>query len=360
MLRLLILGLCSLSFSLSAQYLSDLQEDFDYYQRVVRFQPASQPSITPETFALLKEVEEKLKQRDTSRFEAVDWLLYQNIYLAVAEMPMDYRKTSYLEALAQAVSVRKKLDRESLEGSLNTWWYYSRDLLHSLNQALEVPSYDKAATHLIILSEIQDLLQEYPDALISEMPLGSYAEWLGGELSRLYADLASHFRKEEQYEMAADMLNFGHHFYPNSRVIHQELVALYLATQQNERAKLHLSILIREHESAPVELRKRWYFQRGTLHLQPPMDYGIAQLSFEQALALDPDYFEALFNLAQTYIALSNGALQAWKNGGEGAAAYEQQYHNYLAQARSTLKKAQKLRDSEQISRLLEQLQEER
>lgn len=355
MSKLLVFLLCSLSGALSAQYLSDLQEEFDYYQRVVDLPSSGTSSITPETFQLLNELETTLSQRDTARFEAEDWLLYEKVYLAIAEMPADYRTMGRLEALAYAISATPKHWPVEKEATLSNWWYYSRYLLSDMNTALEAEAYQQAATQLIILSEIQHFLQKHPNEQVQDKLLGPYADWLGGELSRLYANLAKHFRTIESYEMAADMLNYGHHFYSDSRLIQEELVSLYLATEQVDWAKLHLSILIRSHQDIPAEVRKRWYFQRGTLYLRGPVDYGIAQRSFEEALSLDPQYFEALFNMAQVYIAQSNVALQAWEAEGPKSDAYKQQYYQYLREAHNYLQRAQKIRDTAQVQRLLEQ-----
>lgn len=351
--QLLALLLYSLSFSLSAQYLSDVQEDFDYYQRVVK----SPSAITPETFGLLNELQTKLFQRDSSRFQSRDWLLYQNIYLAIAEMPAEYRKMGRLEALARGISAAPKQGPSEKEQSRSIWWQYSRELLDEMNQALSTGAFQTAATHLIILSEIQDFLKQHPDARVSGKSLAAYADWLGGELGRLYADLAKHFRQEEAYEMAADMLNYGHYFYDKNRAIQEELLNLYLATNQIDRAKLQLSTLIRTHPNARADARKRWYFQRGTLYLQPPVDYGIARRAFEDALDIDSTYFEALFNMAQTYIAQSNLALQVWEAAGSDAKTYEQQYYRHLRRANEYLKRAQAIRNTEQVQRLLKQTQ---
>lgn len=77
----------------------------------------------------------------------------------------------------------------------------------------------------------------------------------------------------------------------------QTLLYYYMQNQKINEAEALAQKLVTE---AP-ENKNSWYM-KGAIELNVKKDYAAARESFEKALAIDPDYTDALFNMGTTYI----------------------------------------------------------
>lgn len=77
----------------------------------------------------------------------------------------------------------------------------------------------------------------------------------------------------------------------------QTLLYYYMQNQKINEAEALAQKLVSE---AP-DNKNSWYM-KGAIELNVKKDYAAARASFEKALAIDPDYTDALFNMGTTYI----------------------------------------------------------
>lgn len=77
----------------------------------------------------------------------------------------------------------------------------------------------------------------------------------------------------------------------------QNLVYYYLQNGKIEDADALISQLVSEHPN-----EKMTWFMKGSVELNVKQEYATSRESFEKALAIDPDFSDALFNMGSAYI----------------------------------------------------------
>ncbi len=120
---------------------------------------------------------------------------------------------------------------------------------------------------------------------------------IGGNGPDLYRSMARIYKKEGNKEKAAEYIKKGREAYPDNNNLLVEELEGYLQSGDHEKALENLNIAITNDAANPV-----LYFARGTVYENEKInnkDKAVAD--YIKALELDPNYFDAAFNLGAHY-----------------------------------------------------------
>lgn len=172
----------------------------------------------------------------------------------------------------------------------------------SFNVSLEVGRVDTSALYNAAVAAI--LGQE------NKMAKGYYERALELEYHRpdIYASLAELYKSECDTALALATIVKGRELFPEDFNLLIAETNVYLTTDENENAISNLEIAKEIDQTNPSI-----FFAVGTIYDQMG-DVDKAMVAYEEAIELDPDYFEANYNLGALYVNMAADILDKANN----------------------------------------------
>lgn len=119
---------------------------------------------------------------------------------------------------------------------------------------------------------------------------------IGYQKPDVYSSLADIYKMEGDTAMAIKMIEQGRALYPDDFNLLVSEINIYLATNEKEKAKADLEIALEMDKTNPSI-----FFAVGTIYDQlGELDNAIN--AYSQAIELNPEYFEANYNLGALYV----------------------------------------------------------
>ena len=206
--------------------------------------------------------------------------------------------------------------------------------------------YDKALVEFELIQEISkaDIYEGYLDtAIIYNSALAARnagkhekaAHYFEKAASLYYGGSDTYYLLKNEYIdlkdslKALDALERGYALYPDSTLIIFELVNYHLSSGNNDEGMKYLDLAENLASSNPSI-----YFAKGTL-FEKLGDKEMAMQAYEQAIVVDPEFFNAWFNIGALYF---NNAVEMYEKANEIEDLEE--YNKAKAEADEALKKA--------------------
>jgi predicted Zn-dependent protease len=143
-------------------------------------------------------------------------------------------------------------------------------------------------------------LQQYNEALTYFIR----AKDGGAKNAALFQNIASIYASKFENELAIKHLEDGLNLNPYHPLLTNDYINLLLDTEQYEKATKAI-----ENSLKTDKRSKLLYFLYGYLQQNHAKNIGTAELAYQKALEVDYNYFDALYQLALTYMQSANEAL---------------------------------------------------
>lgn len=143
-------------------------------------------------------------------------------------------------------------------------------------------------------------LQQYNEALNYFIR----AKENGAKNAALFQNIATIYASKFENELAIKYLEEGLNVNPYHPLLTNDYINLLLDTEQYEKATKAI-----ENSLKTDKRSKLLYFLYGYLQQNEVKNIGTAELAYQKALEVDYNYFDALYQLALTYIESANQAL---------------------------------------------------
>ena len=159
----------------------------------------------------------------------------------------------------------------------------------------------------------------------------------GKETAELYRHLASCYNGLGQSEQAMEMINAGLALDPGDANLILEKVNAYLKEGKGAEAVADLQKL---HELDPENAQL--LFVLGTIYgdenNKDVFDTDKAKQYYEQALAINPNYYDAIYNIGVLYTTMANKYIEQANEITGFSKAEQEQYNNLIEQANDLLR----------------------
>ena len=159
----------------------------------------------------------------------------------------------------------------------------------------------------------------------------------GKETAELYRHLASCYNGLGQSEQAMEMINAGLALDPGDANLILEKVNAYLKEGKGAEAVADLQKL---HELDPENAQL--LFVLGTIYgdenNKDVFDTEKAKQYYEQALAINPNYYDAIYNIGVLYTTMANKYIEQANDITGFSKAEQEQYNNLIEQANDLLR----------------------
>ena len=159
----------------------------------------------------------------------------------------------------------------------------------------------------------------------------------GKETAELYRHLASCYNGLGQSEQAMEMINAGLALDPGDANLILEKVNAYLKEGKGAEAVADLQKL---HELDPENAQL--LFVLGTIYgdenNKDVFDTEKAKQYYEQALAINPNYYDAIYNIGVLYTTMANKFIEQANDITGFSKAEQEQYNNLIEQANDLLR----------------------
>jgi len=251
------------------------------------------------------------KTKDLSKTWFVKGKIYQAIYesqkpelISLTTDPLKVVYSSYIKAI--------DIDKENYNEDMTPYLKNLKiDFLNKGILAFNAQKYDDALESFEYSLKIDKLpainildTAIYYNAAISAHYAKNYdkaIEFYDVTIKNNYKKLNSYIFKSEIYLTLKDSANYfstlkeGISYFPDNEKLVINLVNYYLNTNNSELALNYINKLI---EKTPGNAT--YYFAQGTLYDKMEKQ-DLAQIAYEKAINLKPDYFDAYYNLGALY-----------------------------------------------------------
>lgn len=197
-------------------------------------------------------------------------------------------------------NIHVKLQRKGAEAFQQNDFSTAYELLKNVSDFM--PTDTLLATNTAICAQN---LQMYNDALAYFIR----AKENGAKNPALFQNIANIYASKFETELAVKTLEEGLKFNAYHPLLTNNYINLLLDTEQYEKATKAI-----ENSLKTDKRSKLLFFLYGYLQQNQAKNIGTAELSYQKALEVDYNYFEALYQLAVAYIQNANEALKQKDN----------------------------------------------
>lgn len=243
---------------------------------------------------------------------------YLSAYVAILDTADESKADKYYEIALKAVEKAKSLDKYQDNSGLikasvyninlkkqqiGNRFFEQNDFANALKNLKDVSDFfPKDTTLAVNVALSAQSMQDYTSAI-------SYfkrAKENGIKNAIVYQQLANLYNLKFDKEAAVKTLEEGLDINPHHPLLTNDYINLLLDAEKYEKA-------LKAIESAiTVEKKdKMLYYLYGYLQQQKFNNASTAKLAFERALAVDQNYFQAMYQLSLVYIKNANDALKA-------------------------------------------------
>lgn len=275
-------------------------------------------------FDKARESIDKAIEHDRTRDDATTWMyrgiIYLNIFLSeeykhLDDQSLEKAHTSLMRAMELDEKDRLNKSVEILPRIQAIGQLYFEQAVESFNMTdfenasnLFMKSYDVAQdiemvdTLAIINAAMAAARGELHEKTIE---LYGQVQDIGVDEAEIYRNLAAAYRGLDDRDKMLEYLNKGREKFPNDPGLLLEEINAYLAIGEGEKVVDDLKMLVEQDpENYTI------YFVLGTIYgdetNEEMYDVELAESYYQQAIEIEPNYYDAIYNLGALYINESN------------------------------------------------------
>jgi len=249
------------------------------------------------------------------------WETRGEIYQAIYQSDDEKVKQLSSDPLTVALNSYKKameLDsKDKLDNSLQIkLTLLTNDLTNQASEAFNNENYTKALKSFeqILIIQNFDLMQEENIAVLDTVIIynAGLAAYNAGDYKKAvkyYGEAAEHgYNKARSYSLLAqayqaskdtlgalNALKEGFERYPEDNIVLESMIQIYLDLDKTDEAMKYLDMAISQNDTVP-----RYYFAKAALY-EKLRDEENAIKTYEKTIEIDPDFFNAYYNLGALY-----------------------------------------------------------